>query len=115
MKPSVSESYTNATPTSIAVGGIAKGTTFENKSMSDMFNALLYPYVAPSNLVLNASEMNGVFENGTTVTLNSVSWSFSKNSGTPIRVWCPIWLRLSDMGIGSLMMRAFFYDRLVGH
>ena len=51
-----------------------------------MFNALLYPYVAPSNLVLNASEMNGVFESGTTVTLNSVSWSFSKNSGTPSRL-----------------------------
>lgn len=86
VKPSVSESYTNATPTPIAVGGIAKGTTFENKSMSDMFNALLYPYVAPSNLVLSASEMNGVFESGTTVTLNSVSWSFSKNSGTPSRL-----------------------------
>lgn len=86
VKPSVSESYTNATPTPIAVGGIAKGTTFENKSMSDMFNALLYPYVAPSNLVLNASEMNGVFESGTTVTLNSVSWSFNKNSGTPSRL-----------------------------
>ena len=86
VKPSASDSYTNATPTPIAVGGIAKGTTFENKSMSDMFNALLYPYVAPSNLVLNASEMNGVFESGTTVTLNSVSWSFSKNSGTPSRL-----------------------------
>ena len=86
VKPSVSESYTNATPTPIAVGGIAKGTTFDNKSMSEMFDALLYPYVAPSNLVLNASEMNGTFESGTTVTLNSVSWSFSKNSGTPSRL-----------------------------
>ena len=86
VKPSVSESYTNATPTPIAVGGIAKGTTFENKSMSEMFDALLYPYVAPSNLVLNASEMNGTFESGTTVTLSSVSWSFSKNSGTPSRL-----------------------------
>ena len=86
VKTSVSESYTNATPTPIAVGGIAKGTTFENKSMSEMFDALLYPYVAPSNLVLNASEMNGVFESGTTVTLSSVSWSFSKNSGTPSRL-----------------------------
>ena len=86
VKPSVSESYTNATPTPIAVGGIAKGTTFDNKSMSEMFDALLYPYVAPSNLVLNASEMNGTFESGTTVTINSVSWSFSKNSGTPSRL-----------------------------
>lgn len=100
VKPSVSESYTNATPTPIAVGGIAKGTTFENKSMSDMFNALLYPYVAPSNLVLNASEMNGVFESGTTVTLNSVSWSFNKNSGTPSRLVLKI-LGETDITIAS--------------
>lgn len=100
VKPSVSESYTNATPTPIAVGGIAKGTTFENKSMSDMFNALLYPYVAPSNLVLNASEMNGVFESGTTVTLNSVSWSFNKNSGTPSKLVLKI-LGETDITIAS--------------
>ena len=100
VKSSVSESYTNATPTPIAVGGIAKGTTFENKSMSDMFNALLYPYVAPSNLVLNASEMNGVFESGTTVTLNSVSWSFNKNSGTPSRLVLKI-LGETDITIAS--------------
>lgn len=86
VKPSASEKYTNATPTPIAVGGIAKGTTFDNKSMSEMFDALLYPYVAPSNLVLNASEMNGTFEQGTTITLNSISWSFSKNSGTPSKL-----------------------------
>lgn len=100
VKPSTSESYTNTTPTPIAVGGIAKGTTFENKSMSDMFNALLYPYVAPSNLVLNASEMNGVFESGTTVTLSSVSWSFNKNSGTPSRLVLKI-LGETDITIAS--------------
>ena len=100
VKPSASESYTNTTPTPIAVGGIAKGTTFENKSMSDMFNALLYPYVAPSNLVLNASEMNGTFEIGTTVTLSSVSWSFSKNSGTPSRLVLKI-LGETDITIAS--------------
>lgn len=100
VKPSTSESYTNTTPTPIAVGGIAKGTTFENKSMSEMFNALLYPYVAPSNLVLNASEMNGVFESGTTVTLSSVSWSFNKNSGTPSRLVLKI-LGETDITIAS--------------
>ena len=29
----------------------------------------------------------------------------------PLCVWCPVRIRLSDMGLGSLM-RAFFYDRL---
>ena len=43
-------------------------------------------YVAPNNLVLNANEMNGTFESGTTVTLHSISWSFNKNSGTPSKL-----------------------------
>ena len=43
-------------------------------------------YVAPNNFVLIANEMNGTFEHGTTITLNSVSWSFNKNSGTPSKL-----------------------------
>lgn len=43
-------------------------------------------YVAPSNLVLNANEMNGTFELGTTITLSSISWRFKKNSGTPSKL-----------------------------
>lgn len=43
-------------------------------------------YVAPSNLVLNADEMNGTFELGTTITLSSISWRFKKNSGTPSKL-----------------------------
>ena len=43
-------------------------------------------YVAPNNFVLSANEMNGTFEHGTTITLNSVSWSFDKNSGTPSKL-----------------------------
>lgn len=43
-------------------------------------------YVAPSNLVLNADGMNGTFEQGTTITLSSISWRFNKNSGTPSKL-----------------------------
>ena len=43
-------------------------------------------YVAPNNFVLSASEMNGTFEAGTTITLSSISWSFNKNSGTPSKL-----------------------------
>lgn len=42
----VDVTYTNATPTPSALGGIAKGTTFDNKSVKEMFDMLLYPYVA---------------------------------------------------------------------
>lgn len=78
------ETYTNSTPTPVAIGGIAKGSTFEGKTMKEMWDALLYPYVAPSNLSYTANAINGVFEKGTSVTLTSISYSFTKNSGTPV-------------------------------
>lgn len=80
------ETYTNATPTPSAIGGIAKGTTFENKTMKEMWDTLLYPYIAPSGLSYTASAISGTFEKGTTLTLSSIGYSFSKNSGIPSKL-----------------------------
>lgn len=44
---SASSYYTNLTPVPVTVGGIAAGSTFSNKSMQEMWDALLYPYIAP--------------------------------------------------------------------
>lgn len=50
---SASVYYTNLNPTPITVGGVPSGSTFSNKTMTEMWNMLLYPYVAPlSSLVL---------------------------------------------------------------
>lgn len=40
--------YTNATAMPRDVGGWTAGSTFSNKSLKDMFDGLLYPYVAPT-------------------------------------------------------------------
>lgn len=40
--------YTNATPTPDALGGIPAGSTFVAQTMQQMFDALLYPYQTPS-------------------------------------------------------------------
>ncbi len=45
---SASTYYSNSTPVPVTIGGISAGVTFSNASMSDMFNQLLYPYIAPS-------------------------------------------------------------------
>lgn len=50
---SASVYYTNLTPTPTTVGGISVGSTFSNKSMTEMWDMLLYPYIAPlSSLAL---------------------------------------------------------------
>lgn len=40
--------YTNATPTPATVGGIPAGTTFNLRTMQQMWDQLLYPYQAPA-------------------------------------------------------------------
>ena len=41
------ETYTNATPMPSTVGGWNAGSTFSNKTTSQMFDGLLYPYQLP--------------------------------------------------------------------
>ncbi len=57
--------YSNATPTLVTLGGINAGSTFASQSMTQMWNALLYPYIAPL-ISLAASVGAGVFEFGDT-------------------------------------------------
>lgn len=67
--------YTNLTPTPVTVGGIAAGSTFSAQNMEDMFNRLLYPYIAPS-LTLSISPATGIREFGndvSTITLNATT------------------------------------------
>jgi len=40
--------YTNSTPTDVTLGGIAAGSTFNLKTMQEMWDLLLYPYQSPA-------------------------------------------------------------------
>ena len=40
--------YTNENPTPLAVGGISVGSTFQNKSVKEMFDMMLYPELYPT-------------------------------------------------------------------
>lgn len=54
--------YTNSSPMPAAVGGLAKGTTFDAEPLNDLLNSLLYPYVKFS---WSVSATPNVFEYGT--------------------------------------------------
>jgi len=68
--------YTNTNPTTIAVGGIAAGTTFSGTySVQQMFDLLLYPYTSPTlSLSINSNSIRQ-FGSSTAVTL---TWSVVK-------------------------------------
>lgn len=85
---SASAIYSNSTPTPFTVGGIPAGTTFSNQTMQQMFDALLYPYVAPA-----ASLTGGTTREFGGSNVLTLSWSATKGSksittivvdGTPI-------------------------------
>ncbi len=72
---SASSYYTNAIPTPAAVGGVPAGTTFSSATMQQMWDMLLYPYVALSG-DLNP-DTTREYGDSNAVTLN---WSVTKGS-----------------------------------
>ena len=65
--------YSNDIPTYVEHGGVGLGVTFHDKTMKEMFDMILYPYVAPtvSTSVLSPSN-GGTFEIGSTITITKV-------------------------------------------
>jgi hypothetical protein len=74
---SASVTYTNANPTPLTIGGIPAGSTFSNKTMTEMWNALLYPYIQPSASLTVSGVNPREFGASNSVTLN---WSVTKGS-----------------------------------
>jgi len=78
--------YTNTTPTPLTIGGISSGMTFNNRTMQQMWDALLYPELFPT--LTNPSStfvlaQNGLQEiNSTLPTLDFTS-TFNRGSINP--------------------------------
>jgi len=72
---SASTTYTNSSPTPYTLGGIPAGTTFSNKTMTEMWDALLYPYIPPSASLGGGGTRE--FGSSNAVTLN---WSATKGN-----------------------------------
>ncbi len=70
--------YTNPAQTIVSVGGISSGSSFAGTfSMQQMFDLLLYPYVAPSPSLGTISDR----QYGAGLA-HALSWSVTKNSNT---------------------------------
>jgi len=75
---SASSYFMNANATPVTVGGIVAGSTFSTpKTMQEMFDLLLYPYIAPGASITGLS--NRQFGSSLGVTLN---WTATKNSNS---------------------------------
>lgn len=77
--------YTNENP-SIAVGGIAEGSTFEDQTVQEMFDSLLYPELFPAltapSLTVTKAPTTTYYEIGASIGL-AVTATFNRGSITP--------------------------------
>ena len=73
--------YTNENKTPIEVGGIPKGTTFNDKTVQEMFNMLLYPAVAPTiGDVIVTPRTGAYYEWGSEQKITEITVNISKGS-----------------------------------
>jgi len=73
-------SYTNANPTTVAVGGYAIGSTFTAQDNTQMWTGLLYPYIPPTFTSFSISAFATSYEVGTSISgSQTFAWAFSNS------------------------------------
>jgi hypothetical protein len=77
--------YTNTTPTTAALGGIAQGTTFTNQTVQQMFDALLYPYQIPTFTSFSRSDLKTNYDLGESITTGLKVFSWGTTNPTNIQ------------------------------
>ena len=84
--PGEAPTYSNALPSAITVGGISSGSTFADKTMTEMFDDLLYPELFPilsgptSTFTLT---QEGLQEIGAVLSVLNFSSAFNRGSISP--------------------------------
>jgi hypothetical protein len=90
--------YTNASSTTIAVGGIPLASTFPvAQTMQQMWDALLYPYTAPTLVLVSLTPASPVAYNELNVAC-AVTFRWTKGAGTPNLVSAQIQFRRGGAG-----------------
>lgn len=69
--------YTNLNPVPATLGGVAAGTTFNNTTISSVFNMLLYPYQVANFSSFSISGISTLLEVGSTITAGSKTFLWS--------------------------------------
>ncbi len=80
--------YTNSEPSAVACGGIAVGSTFDNKSIKEMLDMMLYPELFPTLTAPSCSSFTDNYspttvEVGTTAASITFTTGFSRGSISP--------------------------------
>lgn len=77
-------SFTNATPTSTALGGYPIGSTFSSVDFATFANTLMYPYQLPVFLSFAISGQSTTVEAGTSISSGSQTFTWTTSNSTNI-------------------------------
>lgn len=94
------ELYTNPTPTTATVGGITAGSTFQDKTMQEMFDMLLYPYQAPSFMLFALSGYS-TLEVGQPITAGSHTFTWTTSNPGNIKASS---IDIADVSAGATLL-----------
>ena len=72
--------YTNSTPSTEAVGGVAKNTTFDNDTIKSIFDRLFYKYQTPSFTTFDRTDLSTDYELGQSISIGSQTFTFTTNN-----------------------------------
>lgn len=78
------EKYTNVTAVPTTIGGVTAGTTFSAKTMTEMWNMLLYPYQSPA-FISFTSDMPTVLEIGDSIPAGTKTFSWATSNSANIK------------------------------
>lgn len=76
--PGGGDRYSNSKPTPFDVGGIKRGSTFENMTMKQMWDKLLYPFIKPEIRSLDTTKKTYLIGESTGDSI-IISWSTSEH------------------------------------
>ena len=75
------QTYTNSTPLPITHGGAIAGMTFNNMTMQEMFDLILYPYQEPAFIDFYINNISNEYEIGDSISINQTFiWNTSNDN-----------------------------------
>lgn len=99
--------YSNDEPIYQEHGGVTLGTTFNDKTMKEMFDMILYPHLKPTiSCQVTAPSNGGIFETGTTVNVTKIRVTANSKSNklkslTVVKGANTVWTKTTELGKGG--------------
>jgi len=78
--------YTNLAPSTIAVGGVPVGTTFNNITYTNLFNMMFYPYIQPQFTSFSISGQATTLEVGQSIAAGAKTFNWTTSYSNNIKV-----------------------------